>query len=113
MGLLRNYQQHGSHRHQGSEGKWRVHPSRCVPHQDPYEASYQGWRQDDVWQGDQGEGETSQDYREGFPSRCIEEADLSGVVALGTFQRLVAVGIPRSRLERWVVRSWSSDSSVV
>merc|ERR1712028_77493 len=49
-GLLRSHQQHGSHRDEGSEGNWRFHASRCVPHQDSYEARYQGRSEDDVRQ---------------------------------------------------------------
>merc|ERR1711933_259645 len=52
--------------------------SGVVPHQDPHKASNQGWNEDHVWQGGQGQGKTSQDGCEGFPRGCIEGSDLEG-----------------------------------
>merc|ERR1711965_350528 len=46
------------------------------PHQDPREASHKGRCEDDVWQGDEGEGKASENRREGLPCGSAEEADL-------------------------------------
>merc|ERR1712146_544534 len=54
----------------------RLHSPRPLPYQDAHKTSDKGWCACDLWQGDQGEGEASQDRCESFPSRCTEEANL-------------------------------------
>merc|ERR1712224_609696 len=52
------------------------HP-RPLPHQDQDQACYQGMCEDDLWQGNQGEGEACEDSCESIPSCSTEEADLN------------------------------------
>merc|ERR1712159_261525 len=74
--LLQCVEQPGGRGDEGSEEGGCLHHPRSLPHQDPNQASHQGLREDDVRQGDQGEGETSQDRGESLPSGSSEEANL-------------------------------------
>merc|ERR1719198_2407207 len=76
-GLLQCLEQPGGGGDEGSEEGGCLHHPRSLPHQDPHQASHQGLREDDVRQGDQGEGQTSKDSGESLPSGCSQEADLS------------------------------------
>merc|ERR1712166_1064297 len=59
----------------GQEGRHLYHPWP-LQDQDPCEASHQGRNQEYLWQGCEGEGEASQDRREGLRSRCAQVTDL-------------------------------------
>merc|ERR1712194_166174 len=61
---------------QGGE-KGQVHHPWSRDDKDPYEASNQGWEERGVRQDDDGEGEASEDGREGLLRGCSEECGLS------------------------------------
>merc|ERR1712072_1402914 len=75
-GLFRVDQQLGDDRHRRSKESRGLHSPRPLPHQDQDKAGDEGMREDDVWQGDQGESKASEDNRESLPSCSFEETDL-------------------------------------
>merc|ERR1712000_593267 len=77
-----------------------LHDPRPLQDQDPHEASHQGWSEDGIWPGDEGEGEARQDCCEGLPSCRTQVTDLRGIsVWLHAVcpRDLIAVGIPQDR----------------
>merc|ERR1711879_206023 len=84
--------------HERGEEDRHFHYPRCVPHQDQDQASHKSMCEEHLWQGDQGEGQTSKDGCESLPSCCTQEADLDerSLIACSTCLRLETVGIPRS-----------------
>merc|ERR1711988_1260340 len=75
-GLLQRPVQLGDCCHERGEEDRHFHYPRCVPHQDQDQASHKSMCEEHLWQGDQGEGQTSKDSCESLPSCCTQEADL-------------------------------------
>merc|ERR1712161_99146 len=78
---------------QGGE-KGQVHHPWSRDDKDPHEASNQGWEERGVRQDDDGEGEASEDGREGLLRGCSEEGGLSwwgNEVCVGLLRTLGAV----------------------
>merc|ERR1712217_245898 len=68
---------HGGDRHQGDRERGQVHATRLGDDQNEDEASDQGGEEDDVWPGGGGEGEASEDRREGLPGGRAQEERLT------------------------------------
>merc|ERR1719421_460211 len=72
----------------GSQEDRCVHHPRSLPHQDQEQASHKGMHKDDFRQGDQGEGQASEDSCESFSSCCPKAADLSSVQSIALLSTL-------------------------
>merc|ERR1712050_142629 len=98
--VLSGVQHFREHRQQGGEEDGRVRYSRFVPNQDPNKAGHQSGSEGHLWQGDEGQGQASEDCCEGVSRSCVEEADLKQRFVVTCLLRgFLAVGIPRSGLE--------------
>merc|ERR1711924_491073 len=93
-GLLQCVEQPCDRCHQRGQEDRHFHHPRHLPHQDQGQASHQSRCEDDVWQGDQGEGKASKDRCESLRSRCTQEADLEECVVTTSHlsERLVCRG---------------------
>merc|ERR1712232_1393621 len=90
----------------GGEEDGHLHHPRRLPHQDPDKTCHKGRCEDDVRQGDQGEGKASEDNCESLPSGCTEETDLRSVTWLhsASFQRSSCRGNPMEWA--WETQCW-------
>merc|ERR1719201_2283116 len=92
--------------HRGQED-WHLHHPRPLQNQDSRQARHQGRNQADVWKGGQGQGSSSQDCCEGFPSCCTQGSDLSILQitqgGLHSMPETDTRGNPMSRFGCWLI----------
>merc|ERR1740130_1557083 len=104
-GMLGAPRKFGSSCHSRGQEDRHLHHPWPLQDQDPCEASHQGRNQEYLWQGCEGEGEASQDRREGLRSRCAQVTDLRSS-CLSPFllapQRLAFRGNPMEQV--WAVQ---------
>merc|ERR1711988_1511491 len=99
--MLRGHQQSCCDRNCRSQEEWSFHYSRTLPPEDKDQARHQSRCEDHVRQGDEGEGQASQDHRQGVSSARTEEADLARCCTATSwcFSRgMSSVGIPWNML---------------